>query len=122
MERGRLVGEAVRDGRERRALVPREREQGAVRPLGERLVVGPGEVELRAVAGREDDRLAPLAVPLGELARKGARGGQVDRDPLAELDRGAVVRDAGERELHDAKWVTGRTTATSAKPSSTAQA
>ena len=29
----------------------------------------------------------------------------VERDALAQLDRSAVVRDADERQLHEAKWV-----------------
>ncbi len=81
------------------------------------LRVSADEVELRAVAGREADRLAVLA---GELARQLAclRAGQ--RDPLPQLDGGDVVRQADEDQSHE-KWVRGRpsrTTITSAKPAS----
>ena len=48
------------------------------------------EIELGAVAGREHDGLA--VEPLGERAA----GVEIERDPLAQLDRSAVVRDAGE--------------------------
>src|SRR5581483_1054369 len=68
------------------------------------------EVELGAVAGGEHDGLAAV----GERARERGGAVEVDGDALAQLDRGAVVGDADERELHDAKWVIGRTTTTSA--------
>ena len=46
----------------------------------------------------------------------------VEGHALAQLDRGPVVRDADEREPHDAKWVIGSTTATSTKESTTQRA
>ena len=51
-----------------------------------------------------------------ELA--GERGGAVGvhRDAFPQLDGGLAVRDADEGEPHEAKWVRGRTTATSANP------
>ncbi len=53
-----------------------------------------------------------LGQPLGERTA----GVQVQRDALAQLDRCSVVRNACEGQLHEAKWVRGRTIATSAKP------
>ena len=57
-------------------------------------VLGRREVELRPVAGREHDRLAV------QPCRQLTAGLQVERDALTQLDRSAVVRDAGKRELH----------------------
>jgi hypothetical protein len=107
MQRRALVAEPV----ERRpqlaraaAREPFQRRDG--RLLGALLA---REVELCPVARREDHGL------LAQVVRERRRRRAVERDALAQLDRGAVVRDADEGQLH-AKWVSGRTTATSAKP------
>ena len=63
-----------------------------------------GEVDLGAVARREHDRLAAV----GERAGERARACEVDGDALAQLDRGLVVRDADERQVHGAASVTRR--------------
>ena len=111
---------------ERRRLVPQAIQRGGeiVSPVAgqldervDRFVVGvllADEIELGAIAGREHDRLALelLCQPLGERAARI----QIQRNPLAQLDRCSVMRDAGEGQLHEAKWVKGRTMATSAKP------
>ncbi len=52
----------------------------------------------------------------GELVRQLPGRREVDRDALAHLERRAMVRDAGERESHAAKWVSGRATTTRATP------
>ena len=51
------------------------------------------------------DRLA--APP--ELRGESSGAVRVDGDALPQLDGCLVVRDADEREAHEAKWVTGRT-------------
>ncbi len=60
--------------------------------------------------------------PDRERAREGRRPVAVDGDALAELDGRLVVGDADELEPHqraqDAKWVMGRTIATSTIPTS----
>ena len=93
MHRRRLVPKPVERGGEIVAAVARELGHGRD---GLRLgVLLPREVELGAVARREDDRLAAqlLDQPLGE----GAARVEVERDALPQLDRSAVVRDADER-------------------------
>ena len=52
------------------------------------------EIELGAIAGREHDGLA--VEPLGERAARV----EIQRNPLAQLDRSSVMRDAGESQLH----------------------
>ncbi len=107
VQRRRLVAQPVERRAEVRAAVAGEVGQ---RPDGELLdVLLTDEVELGPVARREHDRLA------AEAGREVAAGGEVERDALAQLDRRLVVRYACEGQLH-AKWVIGRTTATSAKP------
>ena len=110
VQRRRLVPEPVERGGEIGGAVARElrhRRDGFV--LG---VLLAREVELGAVARRQHDRLA--AEPLGAAAPARV---EVERDALPQLDRSAVVRDADERQRgHEAKWVSGRTMATSAKP------
>ena len=108
VERRRIVAEPVERDREIAGSIAGELGEGRNRLLLGVLVAG--HVELGPVAGREHDRLS------AEPGRERTAGVEVERYPLAQLDRGAVVRDAGERELHEAKWVRGRTTATSAKP------
>ena len=93
MDPDRLVAESVERRSERLAAVARERGQDLDGPF-----LGAGvarEVELRPVARRDDDRFA--AEPLGD--RAGAI--EVERNPLAQLDRRTVVRDADQRQ-HDA--------------------
>ena len=46
----------------------------------------------------------------------------VHGDALPQLDGGLAVRDADEREPHEAKWVRGRTIATSANPATSRNA
>ena len=112
VERRRLVAQAIQRGGEIvRPLA------GQLRQRVDRLVVGvlvADEVELGAVARREHDRLAVelLGQPLGQRAARV----EIQRDTFAQLDRRSVVRNAGESQLHEAKWVRGRTIATSAKP------
>ncbi len=96
MVRGRPILEPV----ERRldfGAERRERRNGV--SLGLLRVVG-GEVELRAVAGREADRFAPVR---REPRRQRLRVVAVERHLLAQLDRRAVVRGADEDEAHHAK-------------------
>src|SRR5207247_4390206 len=72
-----------------------------------------GDVDLGAVARREANCIAELACEL-------CRGLGRERDPLAQLDRRGVMRDADERDAH-AKWLpasASRTTITSANPTS----
>ena len=57
---------------------------------------GAGHVELGPIAGRKADGLPLFA---RELAREFGRFVRVERDPLAHLESGAVMRDADEREL-----------------------
>ena len=121
VEGGRLVRQTVRDRCQRARGGPGQREERAIGPFRETALVLLGcDVELRAVARREHDRLEPLRVR--QLARERRRAVEVDRDALAELQRSPVVRDAGEREPHDAKWVRGSTIATSAAPPTSSQA
>jgi len=82
------------------------------------LCVGSGDIQLRAVARRETDGLAPIC---RQPRRERLRLVPAERDLLAHLDRRAVVRGADEGETHHAKWVAGRasrTTTTRAKPAS----
>ena len=122
VQRCGLVRETVRERREGSCVRAGQCEERVVGSLCETVVVVRSEVELRAVARREDDRLLCLARAARQAASQ--RGGrvEVDRDPFAQLDGRGVVRDAGERELHDAKWVRGRTNATSEKPATSDQA
>ncbi len=113
VERGRLVGQAVGDRRQRGGVVAGEGEQRLVGAVAE--VRGSSAARYSSVRLHVDRTTASQDVPRAPRARACAAV-EVDRDALAQLDRGAVVRDAGERELHDAKWVSGRTTATSTKP------
>ena len=121
MERRRLVGEAVRDRSERLGRRPREREQRAVGEVGQSVLVLRREVELGAVAGRENDRLV-RRVGRRQAVRECPGGREVDGDALAQLEGGAVVRHTCEREPHAAKWVRGSTTATSTAPATSVQA
>ena len=57
----------------------------------------------------------PRRVRISEGASRTARL-EIQRNTLAQLDRRAMVRDACEGQLHDAKWVKGRTIVTSANP------
>ena len=113
-----VVAEAIEDRCESCAFVTREREQRGARALVEvvsgRIVAG--EVELGAVARREHDRLAPSGTGAGQRAGERRCPVRVHRNALSQLDGGLAMRDADESELHDAKWVRGRTTATSANP------
>ena len=62
--------------------------------------IGGGDIELRAVAGREAGHLASvLRQPCGKRLRLVA----VERNLLAQLDRRVVVRGADEDEMHHAK-------------------
>ena len=103
MERRRVVVHPVGDRAQRlaRELLERRERAGAVVA---------GEVDLGAVAGREADGVAePVGEGRGPLERQ--------RDPLAQLDRRDVMRDADEREGQ--KWLPARTTRatiTRAKP------
>ncbi len=113
----RLVGQAVEE-REHlltiEAALRHERARTPLFSLGSRAV---GEVELRAVAGREADGLAVAR----QVARQVARLVRGHRHELAHLDRSAVVRDADEDESHPAKCVAGsatRTRTTRPKPRS----
>ena len=110
MERGRLVAQAVERGLDLRLELGERRD----RTLLGLVDVFRHDIELRAVARREADRLAELS---GEQCRMLT----VERDPLSQLDRRVMVRGADENEAHHAKWVTGRasrTRITSAKPAS----
>jgi hypothetical protein len=111
VQRGGLVVEAI----ERSAGGLEHRRSARLRG---RAVV-PGDVELRPVARREADRLARvLREPAGHLGGTA----RIEGDPLPELDRSAVMRDADEPESRHEKWETGRPTrtrATSAKPART---
>ena len=108
VQRRRLVAEPVERGGEVGAAVAGELGECRDRELLRVLVLD--EVELGAVAGGENDRFA--LEPFGERPA----GLEVERDALAQLDRSLVMRHACERQLHAAKWVRGRTIATSAKP------
>ncbi len=108
VERRRLVVQPVERGRELVGAIARDARQRC-----DGLFVGvllAHEVELGAVARGEHDRLG------AELGGQPPARVAVERDALPQLDRSAVVRDADERQLHRAKWVSGRTSATSAKP------
>src|SRR5581483_5615933 len=93
------------------------RERGHRSPLRGRAVLG-GEIELGAIARRQTGRLpAVLREPRGE----GPRLLLLERDALAQLDGGVVVRRADEDEADHAKWLPGsasRTTTTRTKPAS----
>jgi hypothetical protein len=117
VQRRRLVAQPVEHALEGRRLVAGEVEQRVARGTVASGVLA-GEVDLGAVAGREHHRLARL----GERVRERGRTLTVEGHALAQLDRGPVVRDADEREPHDAKWVIGSTTATSTKESTTQRA
>ena len=108
VERRRLVAEAVQRRPQLVGTVTGQVEQRLHAELLGALVAH--EVELGAIARREHDRLR------AQLAGERGRGARVERDTLAQLDRRIVVRDADEGEVHEAKWVSGRTTATRAKP------
>ena len=121
VQRGTVVAEPVENRGERGAVVARRARAATRSPRSSRsrrrLVAR--EVELGSVAGREHDGLAAV----GELARERApRAVGVDGDPLPQLDGCLAVRDADERESHEAKWVRGRTTATSANPATSSTA
>ena len=113
VQRGGFVCEPVQHRLETRRVLAREREERATARCSSRASSLGREVDLGAVARREDDRLAPV----GERGERDRRAGEVDGDMLAQLDRSLVVRHADERELHEAKCVSGRTPATSARPS-----
>ena len=92
MDADGLVAQPVEHGREVVAAVAGERRQqldGSF--LG---VVVAGEVQLGAVAGRDDDRLG------AEVLGGRARSVEVERHALAQLDRRAVVGDADQRQRH----------------------
>ena len=108
----RLVGEPVENGGRASLSGTRELQEAALRTVIQIEVGGGCEIQLCSVAGGEHDRLTSV----GERPRKATGAVEIDGDALAELDRGAVVRDAYERELHAAKWVRGSTTATRPKP------
>src|SRR5512135_1542535 len=112
MVRRRLIAQPV----ERRLDIGLERREGRNSlPFG-CLCVGRRNVELRTVAGREANGLAPvLRQPGDELLRFVPP----ERHLLAELDRRVVMRGADEDEARHAKWVAGRarrTTMTRANP------
>ena len=115
VQRGAVVAEPVEHGGERRAVVACEREQrrrSRARP-GASLVVVAREVELGAVAGREHDRLAARrASSPASAAAPSASTATRSRSSTGAWRCETPTR----RESHDAKWVSGRTTATSAKP------
>ena len=115
VQRRRLVRQPVRDRCERARVRSRKREERAIRDLA-CLAVARRYVELGAVAGRENDRLDLTVAAPRELLRQRPCGRWIDGDALTELDGCRVMRDACERDLHDAKWVRGRTTPTSVKP------
>ncbi len=120
VEGGGLVVQPVDERQDLGLAHARQVPERVERPaLGRRGILA-GKHELGAVAGGEADRLAPVGEGGGEPVRALAvEGGQ-----LAQLDRAAVVRDAGEDDPHE-KWVSGRaslTTITSAKPSRATQA
>ena len=71
-----------------------------------RQIVGP-------VAGQPCERVDRLAVE--PLSERSARV-EIQRDALAQLDRSSVMRHAGQSQLHEAKWVSGRTIATRTNP------
>ena len=115
MERRLLVAQPV----EGRAQLRLERKERCLRLLFGSVPGLVREVELRAVAGREADDLAPLA---GEGLRQLRCTVTVERCTLAQLDGRLMVGDADEDDAHVAKWVMGRarrTTATSTKPART---
>ena len=113
MQRRRAVPQPVQRGGE---IIPAV--TGELRHCSDGLflrVLLPREVELGAVARRQHDCLA--AETVGQLLGERPARVEVERNALPQLDRCAVVRDADEHERsHEAKWVSGRTTATSAKP------
>ena len=113
VQRGRVVVKPVGDLAELGRLLDEH-----VEGLPFALLVLADDIELGAVAGREHDRLAVRRQPLRQLARPL----EVERDALPQLDRGLAVRDADERELHEAKWVIGRTSATRAKAATVTRA
>ena len=104
VERGRLVAQPVQHRLERGSLLLGELEQRRDGTFLQGCRLTRREVELRAVAGGEDDALAAE----GERGREGARAVEVDGDALPELYRGLVVRDANECELHGASAPTRR--------------
>ncbi len=120
VQRGRLVRQPVRNGSKGLRGGPGEREQRAVGAIRKPGVLLGSDVELGAVARREDDGLEGLS--RRELSRESRCSPEIDRDALAELERGAVVRDACERESHVAKWVSGSTMAMSAAPATSSHA
>ena len=115
VQRRRLVRQPVRDRCERARVRSRKREERAIRDLA-CVAVARGDVELRAVAGRQNDRLDLTVAAPRELLRQRPCGLGIDGHALTQLDRRRVMRDACERDLHDAKWVRGRTTPTSVNP------
>jgi hypothetical protein len=69
VQRRRLVRQPIRDRCERVGIRSREREERAIRDLA-RFAVARGDVELRAVAGRENDRLDLTVAAPRELLRQ----------------------------------------------------
>ena len=141
----RAPGRGSRPRRARASRARRRRGRGAARRCRRRAGRGPGRAprrrRRRARAARRrarssrwrrparrwrgrarcgcTSRARPPRTPRpGAGQRAGERRGavRVHGDALPQLDGGLAMRDADESELHDAKWVRGRTTATSANP------
>ena len=58
-----------------------------------------GDVELGAVAGRDDDRFARRSA-LGERAERVGDAARLEVDPLAQLDRRGAMADSHKQKLH----------------------
>ena len=85
-----LVAQAVQGAGQRLPAIARERGQDLD---GACLGVGvTGEVELRAVARRDDDRVA------AELLGHRTRAVEVQRDAFAQLDRRTMMGDTDQRQ------------------------
>src|SRR4029077_19134502 len=70
-------------------------------PRGARLVAR--DVELRAVAGGQDDGLARRS-PAGERAKRLGHASGLEIDPLAQFDRRGAMTDSDQEKLHQPSW------------------
>ena len=96
MKRGRLVRQPVEHRCDLVPSLPGESEQSLARLRVELAIIVGGQVDLGAIARREDHGLPVTR----ERACKLCGAVQLDRHPLAQFDRRPMMRDPDQRQLH----------------------